>query len=349
MPDAATALPERIEDVAALEELLSRPTPAAIEAVRALEGPLLILGVGGKMGPTLARMAVRAARIAGVRIEVIGVSRFSEPDLRETLEAAGVRTIPCDLLDEAALASLPEAPSIVYMAGHKFGASVNQPLTWAMNTFLPGLVARRYAGSRMVAFSSGNVYPLLPVSSGGATEETPPGPVGEYAMSVLGRERILSYWAERTESPTLLLRLNYAAELRYGVLLDVAEKVWRGDPVDVTMGHANVIWQGGANAAALAALALAEVPARPLNLTGPETFSVRWVAGEFGRLLGREPHIVGEEQPTALLSNARRAHEAFGYPQVPLGRIIAWVADWVRAGGPTLDKPTKFQVRDGQF
>ena len=349
MPETATTLPERIEDVEALEELLSRPTPGVIETVRGMEGPLMILGVGGKMGPTMARMAVRAAEAAGKALDVVGVSRFSEGTLRERLGSWGVRTIACDLLDEAALAALPDAPHIVFMAGHKFGAATNQPLTWAMNTFLPGLVGRRCAGSRMVAFSSGNVYPLLPVTSGGATEEVTPEPVGEYAMSVLGRERILAYWAGRLGSPTLLLRLNYAAELRYGVLLDVAEKVWREEPVDVTMGHANVIWQGDANAAALQALALAEVPARPLNLTGPETFSVRWVAEEFGRLLDREPRIVGQEQPTALLNNARRAHEAFGYPRVPLGCLIGWVADWVRAGGPTLSKPTKFQVRDGKF
>ena len=349
MLEIADTLPERIADVEALDELLSRPSLGVIEAIRGIEGPLMILGVGGKMGPTLARMAVRAAQAAGSAIEVLGVSRFSETGLRERLEAWGVRTIACDLLDEAALAALPDAPNIVYMAGHKFGASTNQPLTWAMNTFLPGLVARRFAGARLVAFSSGNVYPLVPVASGGATEETAPNPVGEYAMSVLGRERILAYWAGRLHSPTLLLRLNYAAELRYGVLLDVAQKVWRGEPVDVTMGHANVIWQGDANAAALQALALADVPPVPLNLTGPETCAVRGLAEEFGQLLDREPQIVGDEQPTALLSNARRAHEAFGYPRVPLGRAIGWVADWVRAGGPTLDKPTKFQVREGRF
>ena len=349
MPDSALPLPERITDTEGLDELLSRPSTAVVEVVRRLPGPLMILGVGGKMGPTLARMAVRAIEAAGSGQQVLGVSRFTEPGLREQLGGWGVRTIACDLLDEAALAVLPEAPCIVFMAGMKFGASANQPLTWAMNTFLPGLVARRFGGSRIVAFSSGNVYPLMPVSSGGAGEEAPPDPAGEYAQSVLGRERILAYWAGRLRTPTVLLRLNYAVELRYGVLLDVAQKVWHEEPIDVTMGHANVIWQGDANAVALQAFTLADVPPVPLNLTGPETISVRWLAEQFGTLLGREPRLVGTEQPTALLNNARRAHECFGYPLVPLGRVITWVADWVRAGGPTLDKPTKFQVRDGRF
>ncbi len=349
MSDRSLALPERIASIEVLDELLSRPTPGVIEALRNLPGPLLVLGVGGKMGPTLARMAARAVQAAGSGPQVLGVSRFSEGGLREQLEGWGVGTIACDLLDEDALAALPDAPNIVFMAGMKFGASANQPQTWAMNTFVPGLVGRRFGGSRLVAFSSGNVYPLVPVTAGGAGEETPPDPVGEYAQSVLGRERLLAYWATRLHSPTLFLRLNYAVELRYGVLLDVAQKVWHEEPVDVTMGHANVIWQGDANAAALQALALADVPPVPLNLTGPETISVRWLAEQFGALLGRAPRLTGAEQPTALLNNARRAHERFGYPQVPLGRVIAWVADWVRSGGPTLDKPTKFQVRDGRF
>ncbi len=349
MRDDAPALPERIPDVATLDELLSRPTAAVIDAVQALPGPLMILGVGGKMGPTLARMAARAVEGAGSGPQVLGVSRFSEPGLRERLEGWGVRTISCDLLDESALAALPDAPSIVYMAGTKFGASTNAPQTWAMNAFVPGLVGRRFGGARIVAFSSGNVYPLVPVTSGGAGEGTAPDPVGEYAQSVLGRERLLAYWAQRLGSPTLLLRLNYAAELRYGVLLDVALKVWHDEPVDVTMGHANVIWQGDASAVALRALALAGVPAVPLNITGPETISIRWLAERLGRLLDRTPRVVGCEQPTALLSNAGSAHAQFGYPQVPVGRVIAWVADWVRTGGPTIDRPTKFQVRDGRF
>jgi len=349
MTAASLLLPDHITDVAALDELLSRPGEEVIAALRDLPGPLLILGVGGKMGPSLARMAVRAVEAAGAGPQVIGVSRFSEPGLRDALEGWGVHTIACDLVDEAALAALPDAPSVIYMAGTKFGASSNPSLTWAMNTFVPGMVGRRFAGASMVAFSSGNVYPLVPLSSGGADEAVPPDPVGEYAQSVLGRERILAYWADRHRSPTLLLRLNYAAELRYGVLLDVARQIWHDEPVDVTMGHANVIWQGDACAVALRALAMADVPAVPLNVTGPETVSIRALAERFGALLGRSPRIVGNEQPTALLSNAGHAHALFGYPQVPLGRIVGWVADWVRAGGPTLDKPTKFQVRDGKF
>jgi nucleoside-diphosphate-sugar epimerase len=235
------------------------------------------------------------------------------------------------------------------MVGTKFGTTGQEARTWAVNAYLPRRVAQRYRDSRIVAFSSGNVYPLAPVAGGGCTEETPPAPVGEYAQSVLGRERILEHFAREHRIPSVLFRLNYAVEMRYGVLLDVAQKVWLGEPVDLAMGHANVIWQGDANAYALRALELAEVPPRALNVTGPETVSIRWLAGRFGELLDRNPVYVGTEGDRALLSNAARAFKRLGYPSVPLGRVIEWVAAWVIDGGPTLDKPTHSEVRDGKF
>lgn len=309
----------------------------------------MILGVGGKMGPTLARLARRAIDHAGLHKRVIGVSRFSEVGLCETLQRAGVETVACDLLDDDALGRLPEAANIVYMAGMKFGATGREPQTWSMNTYLPGRVVQAQPQARYVVFSSGNVYPLTPVLHGGASEETPPAPVGEYAQSVLGRERVFQYWAEQRHTRGVLFRLNYAVEMRYGVLLDVAQKVWTRQPVDLSMGHANVIWQGDANAYALRALTLAADPPLILNITGPETVSIRSLALALGGLLGVEPVLVGQEQPEALLNNAQRAHALLGYPRVPLGRILPWVADWVRQEKPTLNKPTKFQVRDGRF
>ncbi len=341
--------PAGFDRVQELEEFMSRPTPEVIEALSALDGDLIILGVGGKMGPTLAMLARRSLDQAGVNKQVIGVSRFSTPGLAERLREAGVETISCDLMNPDALAALPEARNVIYMVGFKFGATGHESLTWAMNSFLPGMVARKFRHSRIVLFSSGNVYPLVPVLQGGCTEETPPSPVGEYAQSVLGRERIFTHFARQFDIPALIFRLNYAVEMRYGVLLDIAQKVWAGEPIDLSMGHCNVIWQGDANAYALRALTLAESPPRVLNITGPETVSVRRVALRFGELLGKEPLLMGEEQDTALLSDATQAHALLGYPKVPLGRIIEWVAHWVRSAGPTLNKPTKFQVRDGRF
>lgn len=343
------ALPARFETVEALEEFLSRPREDVIQTLRSLEGDLMILGVGGKMGPTLAALAQRSSDEANLGKRVIGVSRFSTPGLREELERWGVETIACDLLDEEALRALPQVPNIIYMAGMKFGATGREPQTWAMNAYLPGMVARHFRHSRVVLFSSGNVYPFTPVIHGGCTEQTPPAPLGEYAQSVLGRERVFAYFSEQYNLPGVLFRLNYAVELRYGVLLDIAQQVWKGEPIDLSMGHFNCIWQGDANAYALRALSLAEVPPRILNVTGPETISVRSVATRFGALLDKEPTFTGQEAPDALLSDASLAHRLFGYPQVPLGAIIEWVADWVRSGGPTLDKPTKYQVRDGRF
>jgi nucleoside-diphosphate-sugar epimerase len=280
---------------------------------------------------------------------VIGVSRFSDQSIAEKMRAAGVVTVACDLMAEGALASLPDAQNVVYMAGTKFGATGQEERTWAINAFLPGLVASRFRDARVVVFSSGNVYPFTPVMQGDCGEHTPPGPVGEYAQSVLGRERIFAYFAQRYGIPSVLFRLNYAVELRYGVLLDVARKVWLGDEVDLRMGHVNVIWQGDANAYALRALALAASPPRVLNVTGPEVLSVRGLARRFGELLGRTPRLVGTERPDALLSNAQRAFALLGYPQVPVGKVVEWVASWVVAGGQVYDKPTKYQVRDGRF
>jgi nucleoside-diphosphate-sugar epimerase len=332
-----------------LEEVLSRPTPAVVEALVGLDGDLLILGVGGKMGPTLALMARRAIDEAGLDKRVLGVSRFSDPTVQEKLDRKGVETIPADLTAEGALDSLPDSPNIVYMVGFKFGATGQETLAWAVNSYLSGEVARRFRRSRVVLFSSGNVYPLTPVLLGGPMETMPPAPLGEYAQSVLGRERIFGHFAAKYQIPALFFRLNYAVETRYGVLLDVARKVWIGEPIDLRMGHVNVIWQGDACAYALRALHLAEVPPRVLNVTGPEAVSVRALALRFGALLGRKPVFHGVEEEDALLSNAGEAFRLLGYPCVPLERVIEWVAAWVVDGGPTLDKPTKYAVRDGKF
>lgn len=343
----------RFESVEALEERLARPTSQVVEAIERLEGDLLVLGVGGKMGPTLAMMARRAVLEAGLDKRVIGVARFSDPEVADKLVRAGVETIHSDLMAQDALDSLPDVQNVIYMVGTKFGTTGQEARTWAVNASLPGRVAehlsRQASRPRVVVFSSGNVYPLTPVAAGGCTEDTPPAPVGEYAQSVLGRERIWTHFASQGNLPSVLLRLNYAVEMRYGILLDVARKVWLGEPIDLSMSHVNVLWQGDACAYALRALHLAEVPPRLLNVTGPETISVRMLARQFGDLLGRNPVYEGAEQEDALLSNAQSAFEWMGYPSVPLGQAIQWVAAWVIDGHPVLDKPTKYGVRDGRF
>lgn len=344
-----THLPSTLETVEALENLLSRPTPEVVQAVRSLDGDIMVLGAGGKMGPSLATMAQRAVRLAQVDKRIVAVSRFGDPAVAEGLERVGIETVCCDLMADGALDALPDAANVIHMVGHKFGTTGSEALTWAVNAYLPGRVAQRFHKSRIVVFSSGNVYPLTSVIEGNCTEAMRPAPVGEYAQSVLGRERIFTFFAERHAVQSVLLRLNYAVEMRYGVLLDIAHKVWVGDPIDVRMGHVNVIWQGDANAYALRALALARVPPYVLNVTGPETLSVRSVAQRFGELLGRIPVFHGTEAPDALLSNAQHAFSLMGYPQVTTGKVIEWVAQWVVAGGPVHAKPTKFQVRDGRF
>jgi nucleoside-diphosphate-sugar epimerase len=338
-----------IETEDQLEEALSRPIPADVDALRAMEGDILLLGVGGKMGPSLARLARRSSDEAGVRRRILGVSRFSEPGLRESLQASGVETIACDLLDREALAALPDCPNVIFMTGRKFGSTGQEWLTWAMNVYVPALCAERFRKSRLVVFSSGNVYPLTPPEHGGPTEDDPTGPVGEYAQSALGRERMFQHFSYVHGTPGVILRLNYAIDLRYGVLRDIADKVYHGRPVDLGMGMANVIWQRDANSVALRALAHCQSPPLVLNLTGPEMISVRQVALRFGRIFGVEPMLSGVEAETALLSNASRCHALFGYPSVSLEQMIEWVAHWVRLGGRSLGKPTHFEQRDGKF
>ena len=338
--------PTHFETEQALEDFLATPTQALVDDLAKVDGDLLILGVGGKMGPTLARLA-RNAMPAGRR--VIAVARFSEPDVRAMLEGHGVETIACDLLDAAALAALPKCPNVVFMAGRKFGADANNPLTWAMNTHVPALVAEAFKASRIVAFSTACVYPFVPVIGQGAAEDLAPNPPGEYANSCVGRERMFEYFSQLHGTPGRLFRLSYAIDLRYGVLADVAQKVWRGEPVDVTMGHVNVIWQGDANAQALRCLAAATVPTSPLNVSGPETTSIRWLAEEFGRRFAKPVQITGTEAPTAWLMNTGEAERLFGYPQVPLAQQIGWVADWIAREQRLYGKPTKFESRDGKY
>ena len=342
-------LPAVIADIDQLDDLLSEPTPLVVETLARLDGDLLLLGVGGKMGPTLARMARRAFDAAGGRRRVIGAARFSNPDHEAWLRRHGVETLRCDLLDPAQLERLPDAANVVFMTGMKFGATGQEALTWAMNCHLPALVAQRYRGSRIVAFSTGNVYGLSPVHLGGSLETDPLNPVGEYAQSCVGRERMFEHFSRTLGTPTAILRLNYATELRYGVLVDLARRVCSGEPVPLAMGHLNALWQGDANAMALCAFAKASSPPFVVNLAGPETLSVRQVAEEFGRLLGRPPTFEGAEAADALLSNGELGYRLFGRPRVTAGQMIAWVADWLRHGGPTLGKPTHFESRDGRF
>jgi nucleoside-diphosphate-sugar epimerase len=314
-----------------------------------LNGDLIVLGAGGKMGPSLVRLAHRASRDAGSRRRIIAVSRFRTPGLAEHLVADGIETVTCDLLDPGALDDLPDAPHVVFMAGQKFGTSENPAATWTLNAFLPGLVARRYATSNLAVFSTGNVYPFTTVDRSGSVETDPVGPVGEYAQSAVAREHIVTWISERQQSSATILRLNYAVELRYGVLRDLADHVWRGVAIDLTLGHVNVIWQRDANAIALESLLHCAVPPTVFNVTGPTVLSVRDLARRLARRLGVDAHFTGQEAPLALLSDASRSVDVFGPPTLDLDTLLDWVAEWVRLGGRSFDKPTHFQERGGRF
>jgi nucleoside-diphosphate-sugar epimerase len=341
-----TSLPDRFDGAAALEDFMTEPASDLTADLAAFPGDILILGVAGKMGPTLARLAKRAAP----HKRIVGVARFSHAATRIALEAAGVETIVCDLLDRRAVEALPKLPNVVYMAAMKFGASGNPALTWAMNVHAPAIVAETFSASHIVAFSTGCVYPFVPVDGGGATEETPATPPpGDYAASCVGRERMFEHFSRVFDTPGRIVRLNYAIDMRYGVLHDVAAKVREGLPLDVAMGHVNVIWQGDANAIALRCLAHTTTPTTPINVTGQETIAVRWLAHEFGRRFGRAPNLIGEEAETGWISNASRMVAEFGAPRVPLMRMIDWTADWLARGGASHGKPTHYEVRDGRF
>jgi nucleoside-diphosphate-sugar epimerase len=338
-------LPDTISDIAALDELLCRPSQALVDDLARVDGDIMILGVGGKMGPTLAGLAKAAAP----KRRVIGVARFSEEGVEDWLGARGIETIHCDLLDEIAIRRLPQTSNIIFMAGRKFGAEGNLALTWAMNAHVPALVAQAFRNSRIVAFSTGCVYPFVPVDGKGADEATPPDPPGEYAQSCIGRERMFEYFSRAFRTPGKLFRLNYAIDMRYGVLHDIATKVRDGAPIDVSLGHVNFIWQGDASAQALRCLLHCETPTSPINVSGHDILAVRDLATRFGELLGREPMIVGKEEPTAWLTNTSEATRLFGLPIVDTERLIKWTADWVARAMPSLGKPTKYEVRDGRY
>lgn len=332
-----------------LEDRLSEPSPGVIEVLGGLDGDLLILGAGGKMGPSLARMARRASDAAGTRRHIIGVSRYTRGAAETYLRQHGIETLRCDLLDLDQLDALPDAAHVVWMTGFKFGATGQEAKSWAMNAWVPGAVCQKYRKSRIVVFSTGNVYGLSPVALGGSVESDPLRPVGDYSMSCLGRERIVEHFSRADGTPTAILRLNYACEMRYGVLADLARKVWACEPIDLSMGHFNALWQADANAWALQAFADIASPPFVVNLAGPELLSVRRVAEDFGRLLDRPVSFRGSESADAYLSNSQRAVARYGYPRVGARQMIEWVAQWVRSGGPSLDKPTHFEVRDGAF
>jgi nucleoside-diphosphate-sugar epimerase len=338
-------LPRTIADIAALDDLLCRPSQALIDDLNKVQGDIMVLGVGGKMGPTLAGLA----KAALPNRRVIGVARFSEAGVKQWLEKHGIETINCDLLDETAIRRLPQIPNIIFMAGRKFGAEGNLALTWAMNAHVPALVAQAFAQSRIVAFSTGCVYPFVPVDGKGSDESMPPNPPGEYAQSCVGRERMFEYFSRQFKTPGRLFRLNYAIDMRYGVLHDIATKVLSGTPIDVSLGHVNFIWQGDASAQALRCLAHCDTPTSPINVSGHEILAVRDLAGRFGKLFGKAPVITGKEEPTAWLTNTSQATRLFGLPIVDTAQLIAWTADWVARSMPSLGKPTKYEVRDGRY
>jgi nucleoside-diphosphate-sugar epimerase len=342
-------LPTQLENVAILEERLSEPTDEVVETMRRLEGDIILLGVAGKMGPSLARMIVRASKIAGVRRRVFGASRFSDAAQFSTLREWGIETIRCDLLDERQVDQLPTVANVLYLAGMKFGATGNESQTWAMNAWLPAIVCTKFSRSRMVALSTGNIYGPAEVEHGGSSESDCLNPVGEYAMSCVGRERIFEHFSRTLGIPVAIVRLNYACDLRYGVLVDIAQSVWLSTPIDLATGYFNTIWQGDANAMILQSFNNVASPPWVVNVTGPELLSVRDVSQKLARLMGCEAILSGTESRTALLSDSRRARELFGEPRVNAEQLIAWAADWVMRGNPQLNKPTGFQSRDGTF
>lgn len=338
-----------MNELQALYHELLKPSNNLVADLASLEGNIIVLGAGGKMGPALCELAKAAIDLGSPGKKITAISRFREPGVQELLHQKGIETINADLLNDTDLFRLPNAENIIYMAGMKFGSAGNAPLTWAMNTYLPARVAEKYKHSRIVAFSTGNVYPMMPVFSGGASEQQETGPIGEYAQSCLGRERMFQYFSALNNTPVLIYRLNYANDVTYGVLHEIAQSVKNGKTIDLSMGHFNAIWQGDANEMALRALKFATAPASVLNITGPETVSVRWCATEFGRLFGIEPKFSNEEQSTALLNNAAESFRLFGYPRVSLTQMMHLLVNWINAGGKKLDKPTHFQERKGIF
>jgi nucleoside-diphosphate-sugar epimerase len=338
-----------MKDINKLYESLLVPSEALVSDIAALKGDILILGVGGKMGPALARLAKQAVDRAGVKKRIIGASRFSEEGLQDELNSLGIEIYKADLLQDDQLNALPDTENVLYLAGTKFGTTGKEPFTWAMNSYLPGRVAQKYKNSRIVVFSTGNVYPLTPVLMGGADENLIPQPVGEYAQSCLGRERLFQYYSGMNNTPILIYRLNYANDVTYGVLLEIARSVKEKKTVDLSMGHVNIIWQGDANEIALRALHHCSVPSKILNVTGPEIIPVRWIAKEFGKLFEQSPEFVNQEQDTALLSNAAECFRLFGYPKVSLKKMMELIVEWINEGGKIINKPTHFQERAGQF
>jgi nucleoside-diphosphate-sugar epimerase len=344
----ATMVAELLNDERQLEEFMTEPSSEVVEAVRKMRGDLMVFGAGGKMGPTLARLAKAAVTKAGSDMEVFAVSRFSNGATKRSLMDSGITAISSDLL-ESSLGQLPQVENVIYMAGAKFGTVGNEANTWATNVFLPGLIAKKFSNARIVVFSTGNVYPLSDCKTCGCSEQTLPAPIGEYAQSALGRERIFEHFSRRLRARVVLLRLNYAIDMRYGVLLDIAHRVFRKQPIDVTMGYVNVIWQGDANAIALRSLQLAQSPPLIMNLTGEAMISVRQVAESFAEMFGVEPLFVGTEAETALLSDASKCWQMFGRPTVSMEEMIKWTAHWVKIGGATLGKPTHYEQREGHF
>jgi nucleoside-diphosphate-sugar epimerase len=338
-----------MKDINKHYQSLLLPSEALVSDIAALKGDILILGAGGKMGPALARLAKQAVDRAGVKKRVMGASRFSEAGLQDELNNVGIETYEADLLQDDQLYALPDVENVLYLAGTKFGTTGKEPFTWVMNSYLPGRVAQKYKNSRIVVFSTGNVYPLTPVLMGGADENLTPHPLGEYAQSCLGRERLFQHYSSMHSTPILICRLNYANDVTYGVLLEIARSVKEKKPVDLSMGHINVIWQGDANEIALRALHHCSVPSKVLNVAGPETIPVRWIAKEFGKLFGVSPEFINQEQDTALLSNAAESFRLFGYPKVSLKKMMEIIVEWINEGGRIINKPTHFQERTGQF
>lgn len=336
-------------DLSTLENAILAPSLALIEDIKKIKGDIMLLGIGGKMGPSMAQVAVRAIKAAGIDKKVYGVSRFSTTELRQELEEMGVHTIACDLLQEEELKKLPQVPNIIYLAGHKFGTTGNEDFTWAMNTYLPGMVASHFKASHIVAFSSGNVLPFVPISDAGVSEETTPEPIGEYAQSCLGRERIFEYFSKKNGTPTLIYRLNYAVDFRYGVLVEIAKNVKAQQPIDLTSENVNVIWQGDANEIAIRSLLHCQSPAKMLNVTGPEILSTRWIAERFAEHFGTTAQFVGQSAGTALLNNASECHRLFGYPRTTIREAIEITAKWMTEGGELWSKDTHFQERKGKF